>query len=345
MTLTHLVLHDVRNYRSLDFVPAAGLNVVYGANAQGKSNLLEAIAMVATGKSFRTAREREVIAAGTATASLSGEALTQAGTVRLTCTLLLGAGGARKTYAVNGTKVRYAAYLGRLHVVTFVPEDLDVIGGAPARRRALLNAALAQQEPAYYVALAAYTRDLAQKNALLRGAIPSDLELLATYDERLIRNGAALMAARARYIAELAPAARAAYARWSDAQSVLDVVYRPNVVAEGNEPAALTAALTERFAAMRRIEVARGQTLVGPHRDDIEDHAGRAPVGSLRLTRRAAQRGARAQTRGVYGARRARRRSADPPARRRALGTRSAAASHVARDALGIRASVRHHDA
>ena len=114
----------MRNYASLDFRPAPGLNVLVGANAQGKSNLLEAIGLLGTGKSFRTAREGELIRDGSALATLSGEARLRAGNVRLGCTLTAGANGTRKLYAINGQSVRYARYLGRLRVVTFVPANL-----------------------------------------------------------------------------------------------------------------------------------------------------------------------------------------------------------------------------
>src|SRR5271166_4148483 len=98
----------MRNYAALDFAPAPGLNLLVGANAQGKSNLLEAIAMLGTGKSFRTSRESEVIRRGGALAGVTGEARIAAGTIRLACTIAQGSGGTRKQYTINGEGVRYA---------------------------------------------------------------------------------------------------------------------------------------------------------------------------------------------------------------------------------------------
>ncbi|HMD02179.1 MAG TPA: AAA family ATPase, partial [Candidatus Baltobacteraceae bacterium] len=136
LTLTQLSLVNVRNYAALEFSPVPGLNVLVGANAQGKSNVLEAIGMLGTGKSFRTAHESELIRAGLPSASISGEARLRAGSVRLACTLSAGPGGSRKRYTVNSQPVRYAGYLGRMRVVTFVPGHLQLVTGAPGLRRA-----------------------------------------------------------------------------------------------------------------------------------------------------------------------------------------------------------------
>ncbi len=168
MNLRSLHLSNVRNYVQLHLEPAAGLNIFVGQNAQGKSNLLEAIAVLGTGKSFRTSRERDLIREGLEIATVAGEADVRAGTVRLGCTITAVARGARKLYTINGRGVRYAKFLGSLRVVTFVPADLQLVSGAPAGRRAFLNIALAQEQPAYYHALARYQKALAQKSALVR---------------------------------------------------------------------------------------------------------------------------------------------------------------------------------
>lgn len=258
MLLTSLRLADFRNYPALDFVPASGLNVFVGPNAQGKSNLLEAIAMLATGKSFRARREIELIRDGTTLAEVAGEARVPAGTIRLRASIARGAGGARKSFDINGSSVGFPRFLGRARVVTFVPADLQLVSGAPALRRAFLNGALAQLSPAYYRDLARYAKVVQQKAALLRGAIAPDRDLLLAYNEELLAPGSALIAARAAFIEELAAAARAVYARWPGAAERVDLAYIPNA-------ADLGAAL----AANLEAEVRRKTTLVGPHRDDL----------------------------------------------------------------------------
>jgi DNA replication and repair protein RecF len=258
LLLTALRLADFRNYAALDFEPAPGLNVFAGPNAQGKSNLLEAIAMLATGKSFRARREAELIRAGATHAEIAGEARVPAGTIRLRASIVRGPAGARKTFDVNGASVGFARFLGRARVVTFVPADLQLVAGGPALRRTFLNGALAQLSPAYYRDLARYSKIVQQKAALLRGAIAPDRDLLLAYNEELLAPGSALITARAAFVDELAAAARAVYARWPGAAERIDIDYVPNA-----------AALGDALAANLDAEVRRKTTLVGPHRDDL----------------------------------------------------------------------------
>ncbi len=271
MRLTHLTLANVRNYGELDLAPAPGLNVFSGANAQGKSNLLEAIGLLGTGKSFRTTRESEVVAHGTSGAVITGEAAVLAGNVRLSCTIAIGPTGTQKRYAVNGRPVRYLSYLGKIRVVTFVPAHLQLVTGPPALRRALLNAALAQESPHYYAAFAAYNRQLAQKGALLRGLVAADETLLATYNERLIESGTRLIVARGAFVAALNEHASATYARWAGiGDGALELRYAANVHASGLDEETVKRAFAARLRAHREAELARGVALVGPHRDDLE---------------------------------------------------------------------------
>ena len=266
MLLTALRLADFRNYPALDFAPAPGLNVFVGPNAQGKSNLLEAIAMLATGKSFRARRESELIREGTALAEIAGEARVPAGRIFLRAALARSGNGARKTFEVNGSPVGFAHFLGRARVVTFVPADLQLIAGGPALRRTFLNGALAQLSPAYYRDLARYGKIVQQKAALLRGAIAPDRALLLAYNDELLAPGAGLMAARATFAADISAAARGVYERWPGTRERVEIVYAPNVGIAGAAPReALAAALAANIEA----EVRRKTTLVGPHRDDV----------------------------------------------------------------------------
>jgi len=269
MKLNSLSLANFRNYRSLDLEPAPGLNVFLGANAQGKSNLLEAIAMLGTGKSFRTNKESDVVRAGAEIASVAGEAVVRAGTVRLTCSVAATARGTRKVYTINGQGVRYASFLGRARVVTFVPADLHLVGGSPASRRGTLNVALAQENPLYYRELARYQKTVVQKNALLKDDRP-DQDLLAIYDHALVEAGTALMLARAHYAGALAIAAAEAHARWSDRAETLQIAYRPNVPFEVPTRDGVAAAFEERLRERADAERIRKIALVGPHRDDLE---------------------------------------------------------------------------
>jgi DNA replication and repair protein RecF len=260
LLLTALRLADFRNYAALDFTPAPGLNVFIGPNAQGKSNLLEAIAMLATGKSFRARREVELIREGTPLAEIGGEARIPAGAILLHASIVRTGSGARKSFDVNGSPVGFAGFLGRARVVTFVPADLHLVAGGPALRRTFLNGALAQLSPVYYRNLARYGKIVQQKAALLRGAIAPDRALLLAYNDELLEPGAALMSARAAFVAEIAAAAEGVYARWPGTHERVEIAYAPNVAIDG---------LAEALAAGVETELRRKTTLVGPHRDDV----------------------------------------------------------------------------
>ncbi len=259
MKLNAVRLIDFRNYERLDFAPQPGLNVFVGPNAQGKSNLLEAFAMLATGKSFRAHRESELIREGSERAEIGGEAHVVAGEIRLRCSIARTPAGTRKSFEVNGGAVGFARFLGRARVVTFVPADLQLVGGGPALRRSFLNEALAQLSPTYYRDLALYQKIIAQKAALLRGAIAPDRDLLLAYNDELVRPARALIAARRAFTDELAAATAEMYGRWRGAHERLGVSYAPNP--EGDVAEALAGAL--------EAELRRRTTLVGPHRDDL----------------------------------------------------------------------------
>lgn len=269
MRLTSLHLSNVRNYAHLELQPAPGLNVFVGRNAQGKSNLLEAISLLGTGKSFRTSRERDLIRDGFELATISGEAEVRAGAVRLGCTITATPRGTRKMYAVNGRPVRYATFLGSLRVVTFVPADLQMVIGSPAGRRSFVNTALAQEQRTYYHDLARYQKALAQKAALLRAGGEPDRDLLAIYNETLVESGTAMMLAREQFIAVLGEAAARVHAQWSGGEE-LEVRYRPSVPFEVAAQDAIAGAFSARLRALAEQERIRQMSLAGPHRDDLE---------------------------------------------------------------------------
>ncbi len=272
MILERLILSEVRNYESLDWMPSARLNVIVGANAQGKSNLLEAIALLGTGKSFRTSASGEVVRQSAAVATIFGEARQTASSarVRLGCRITLGSRSVRKTYTVNGHAARYAGYLGRMRVVSFVPGHLQLVTGPPSLRRALLNAALAQDSAPYYAALAAYERALTQKGALLRDAAPLDEALLAVYNERLVETGGRLMLARRAFTVELEERARTAYRSFAGASDGwLGLAYVPNIAFELPTDAGVQSAFRAQLQLLGAAERSRRAALCGPHRDDL----------------------------------------------------------------------------
>lgn len=223
--------------------------------------------MLATGKSFRTQRESELVRFGQALASVSGIARVAAGTLNLACAIAATAAGTRKTYTINGESVRYARFLGSIKVVAFVPSDLGLVTGAPALRRTMINEALSLDDRRYYHALARYRKTMMQKSALLRG-IP-DLELLSVYDAALVASGTEIVLARRHYLAALGEAASSIYGHWLPRER-LAVAYAPDVSVQTPTADSVAAAFEERLRQQRPAELARKRCLVGPHRDEVE---------------------------------------------------------------------------
>lgn len=270
MRLARLALSNFRNYAELELEPQPGLNLFLGRNAQGKSNLLEAIAMLGVGKSFRTSHDADTIRVGCERAIVRGEVeRDDAEPAAVACAIQRTPRGARKTFSRSGRTLSYAKFLGTLCVVTFVPSDLQLVAGAPALRRVFLNTALAQQDREYYRDLARYRSTLRQKNALLRGAAEPDASLLDVYDAELAQSGARLMVERARFVGTLDAHARRVHALWTKNAERLELRYVPNVLAQDGSKEALRAAIERRLADVRAMERTRRTSVAGPHRDDV----------------------------------------------------------------------------
>jgi DNA replication and repair protein RecF len=207
MYLSHLSLNQFRNYPQLDLTLGPGLFVFYGDNAQGKTNLLEAVGMLATATSFHASSDREVVNwyAPEHVARISGKARRQSddvhvemvifdptppvlpGTPQDTQTIELPAHASRKRFKVNGVPKRTVDVIGQMKVVLFAPSDLHLVDGAPEERRRFLDRALCQVRPRYCQALIKYRKIVAQRSALLKRIRDNqeDPGLLDYLDEQL----------------------------------------------------------------------------------------------------------------------------------------------------------------
>ncbi len=269
MRVLSLELSNFRNYAALRFEPPEGACVLTGANAQGKSNLLEALALLALGKSFRPGREADLIRFDAPAASVTARVRTRMGETTAGCFITRAGEGARKRFVRNGRGVSYAHFLGGVTAVTFVPADLGLITGPASLRRRLINATISQTDRGYYGDLAAFVKVLAQKNAFLRSRDAGDRALLATYNEQFVELGTRLVCARAPYVRRLTHEAAAAHARWVGSHEELEVHYAPSPAQPDESPGAVAARLAEALVQMAPAEAARKVSLVGPHRDDI----------------------------------------------------------------------------
>jgi len=257
--LSELRLRDFRNYASLDVAFGDEVTVLYGSNAQGKSNLLEAVYMAAMGRSPRAGADAEVIRFGQERAYVR---VSVHGARSHVLEVAVDRATDEKRIKANGVLVQRGQLFGRMAVVLAGPLDDEVIRGGPGCRRRVLDAALSQVSPSYFFALTRYLRVVRQRNRLLREAVQS--AELAPWDEQLVEFGAALVERRRGFVGALARRARARHARIAGGDEELHVTYVCSA-GEGEERGVLAAALTAR----RAEELRRGTSLVGPHRDDL----------------------------------------------------------------------------
>jgi DNA replication and repair protein RecF len=262
-----LQLQHYRNYEELSLSFSAGLNVIHGDNAQGKTNLLESIYLLSTGKSHRTNRDLELIASGANL--LTAKALVTRQTGDLTLELTLGT-ETRKQLRINGiTEQRIASLVGNLGTVFFSPDDLQLVKGAPVGRRRFLDIEISQLSQTYLHHLIAYTKVMQQRNTLLKRE-GVDRSLLEIYDQQLVSAGAQLVVRRSQSVARLAPLAAVYHETLSSGREKLQLGYESQVgpEAQGSVTEAETA-LWRILEQRRRDELRRQITLVGPHRDDL----------------------------------------------------------------------------
>jgi len=257
-------LVDFRNYHTLSYSPAASLNLLTGANAQGKSNLLEALAVLLTGRSFRTSRLAEIPRWGAETVSLAAELRRRDGARTVRRTLRKREDG---VWQGAGEDCPWA------RVVTFGWQDLEIVNGMPAVRRNFLDGFAARLYPSHRATFVRFRQVLARRNHLLQERVPERAlaARLAPWDEQLALVGMELIDRRRRAAAALQTEIARVYPilagdrrAMSGEHEKVEIRYRSSV-GEATEPAALLAALER----MRSVEARRGQTLVGPHRDDL----------------------------------------------------------------------------
>ena len=272
MRIDKLTLDGWRNYRrqTLDF--DGSCNVIYGENAQGKTNLLEAVVYLSCGKSPRAHGDRELIGFDRQEASVTAQLLSRE---RVFTTDIQLFRGRRRKMTVNGVPAKTSAALSDvLHTVFFCPEDLFLIRAGAAERRRFMDLSLCQLRPRYAEALAEYGRLYEHKTRILRDSEehPQLLQMLPEFNERLCRVGAVLIGYRARFCASLAEYARQAHFECSGEKEELTLLYRTVKTVE--DPFApqeqICEALRRHQEAHLAAERASRLCLSGPHKDDVE---------------------------------------------------------------------------
>ncbi len=271
MKVTRLCADGFRNLSPTDITPTDGVNLFCGANAQGKTNILEALWLFTGGRSFRGAKDAEMIGFGREKATLTLEFFAAERDQKATVTI-----APRRTAILNGVELGPATKLaGRFCGIVFSPAHLSLIKDGPDGRRRFLDAAYCQLRPTYTSTIAAYARTLTQRNALLReirkGAVPGADELLTVFDAGLAAAGARLLRVRGAYLAHIAPMAATVYDGLSRKQERLALQYLPSGNLPWNAPTdEVQGALEEALLRSRAADIAAGFSTVGPHRDDFD---------------------------------------------------------------------------
>lgn len=254
MILDKIELNDFRNYQSQSFEFSTSVNVVWGKNASGKTNLLEAIYLLSTGNSFRAKIIDEMVRFGQELGRVKGKVNLRDLEVVVTRGLVGGRKTLKRKYLVDGASKRRQDYIGLLPVVIFRPEDMDMLTGGPDIRRTFMDEVLSQISEAYARSLLTYTQALRRRNKLLdaiREGLVSRYSL-AFWDSLLIKHGLVLIEEReglVNYINSL----------WerSELFNQLKMVYDKSLISEA------------RLTQYKDEELAAGYTLVGPHKDDF----------------------------------------------------------------------------
>ncbi|MEI7833635.1 MAG: DNA replication and repair protein RecF [bacterium] len=283
MELRRLQLQNFRNYASLDLPMGAGMHVFAGANAQGKTNLLEAVYFAATGRSPRARHESELIDWGADTARVVADYL---GAARgpFTVEAALGRREAgqqghqpvrvQKKFRVNGVARTPGDLAGLVPVVLFLVDDLEIIRGEPARRREFLDTDLATMSRTYAWALRQYTRVIEQRNKLLKDIREGSLcpDCLPAWNEQVADYGGRLLEVRARFVRDLNSVTGETYQGLTASGQQMTLEYRREWGDPEETPetrADFTFLLAAALAGAEKEEIARGSSLAGPHRDDL----------------------------------------------------------------------------
>lgn len=271
MFLKKIVLQNYRNYDFFEFETDRNVNIIVGPNAQGKTNLLESIYVLALSKSHRTHQDKQLIRWNEQQALIHGEIEKKYGA----CSIDLKITTQGKKGKINGLEQKKLSnFIGTLNVVMFAPEDLDIVKGAPGVRRRFLDMEIGQIHPGYLYDLSQYQKILVQRNNYLKQSYPSTSSndgLLEVWNEQLVQYGIKIMKKRQNFIKKLQIWAEKIHAGITNQTEQLQIQYEPSfdIGDVQQEESVLFEQFMLKLTKIKDQEIRRGVTLLGPHRDDI----------------------------------------------------------------------------
>ena len=280
MIVKHLELDFFRNYAHLEAGFDDRVNLIYGDNAQGKTNLLEAVAYLSAARSHRARYDKEMIMLGVDSAFIKGLVFSRNRDFSLEARLFRGRG--RQLYS-NGVRLKTAGELaGIVHTVLFCPEDLSLIRAGAAERRRFLDGAICQLRPRYAQALAEYGRLYEHKTRILRDWTenPSLLQTLDDFSLRMAQTGAVIIHYRAHFVKRLQEHAPTIHSDFSGGRERLELSYETvSTISDPKQPPReLLPLLLEHQERHRKAEIDSRQCLSGPHKDDLSVTIGGQPA-------------------------------------------------------------------
>lgn len=266
MKLNTINFVNFRNLQDSNIQFSSEFNLFYGKNGQGKTSILEAIYFNCTGKSFRTKKSQDLIKHGkercgtfvSYTDRLSDKTLTVKFSER------------KKEYSFNSNKVNHQDFYGKLSVVSFIPEDIDIITGSPGARRAFFDEEISQSSNEYYLLLKDFNKLLKVRNQYLKEGKTSEA-LFAVYEEQFIKTAAKIIGIRAEYVKQISIILNLNYRKLFDSSKELGVAYSTDFILEKRESSeGIEKKLKEEIGKKNSLEKRYGHSLVGPQRDEFK---------------------------------------------------------------------------
>ena len=286
--VAHLGLVNFRNYERLALDLGPGMTVIHGGNGHGKSNLLEALYLLAIAKSPRASSDRELVrwqhSSEDAYSQVAAVVARDGGELRVQIDIRSAVAGdaidragepsvVEKVIRVNGLPRKASELVGEINAALFTAQDMDIVPGPPSFRRRYLDILISQLNPRYLKAAQKYQRVLSQRNHLLKSiraghSKPGELDF---WDDELVSEGQHIMARRAETIIRLSELAGPAYRDLSSDDESLELAYRPSIgIGPGDAEDSMAESYRQALDASRERELAMGFTVTGPHRDDLQ---------------------------------------------------------------------------
>lgn len=269
MIIKSLELENFRNYETLSIDFDSGTNILFGDNAQGKTNILEAIFLSATTKSHKGSKDRDIIRFDAEEAHIRTYVVKDGLENRVDMHLRK---NRSKGIAINGQKIKKAAdLLGLLNVVFFSPEDLSIIKNGPAERRRFVDMELCQLDSFYLCNLNNYNKVVNQRNKLLKELYlnPGLRDTLSVWDSQLVSYGNKIIERRDAFVSQLNEIIYEIHQKLSGGKEALKIVYEPDIVPYDFE---------EKLASCQERDIRTKQTSIGPHRDDFSFMVGSVDI-------------------------------------------------------------------